>query len=168
MQQESKKLLILGAGQYGMVAKEIAEATGDYAVIAYLDDKHAAAVGNLQDFEKFRDVYTHAVVAIGNAILRLELLDKLEKTGYKIATLIHPAAYVSPSAVIECGSFIEPMAIIHTDAVIGRGCIISAGTIVNHNSEIGSGCHLNCGTIVASNCVVQSQTKTQYGTMILG
>lgn len=167
MQQMKHNLLILGAGQYGMVAKEIAEATGDYSAIAFLDDDNPIAIGKMQDYEKFRDEYTHAIVAIGNGVLRLDLLDKLERCGYHIPVLIHPTAYVSPSATIDLGSIIESMAVIHTEVVIGKGCIISAGTIVNHNSKIGSGCHLNCGTIVASNSKVQDQAKTQCGTRII-
>ena len=34
------KLLIIGAGQYGMVAKEIAESVGGFEIIAFLDDKN--------------------------------------------------------------------------------------------------------------------------------
>ncbi len=162
-----QKLLIVGAGQYGMVAKEIAEATGDYSVIAFLDDNNPAAIGKLNEYEQYSSEYDAAIVAIGNAVQRLDWLDKLEQCGYPIPVLIHPTAYVSPSAEIAAGSFIEPHTVIHTEVVIGKGCIISAGTIVNHNSKIGSGCHLNCGTIVASNSVVPSQTKTQCGTRIV-
>lgn len=134
---------------------------------AFLDDKNSIAIGKLNEYEKFKKQFTHVVVAIGNAVLRLELLDKLEQCGYKIPVLIHPTSYVTPSAKIECGSFIEPMAVLHTEVVIGKGCIISAGTIVNHNSKVGCGCHLNCGTIVSSNSVIQAQTKTQCGMKIL-
>lgn len=167
MKQIRQNLLILGAGQYGMVAKEIADLCGQYDTIAFLDDKNSIAIGKLNEYEKFKEQFTHVVVAIGNAVLRLELLDKLEQCGYKIPVLIHPTSYVSPSAKIECGSFIEPMAVLHTEVVIGKGCIISAGTIVNHNSKVGCGCHLNCGTIVSSNSVIQAQTKTQCGMKIL-
>lgn len=162
-----KNLLILGAGQYGMVAKEIAESTKKYDTISFLDDNNPIAFGKLNEYEKFCSVYQDAVVAIGNSKLRLELLDKLKKSGFEIPVLIHKSAYVSPSAVIGEGSFIEPMSVIHTDVHVGVGCIISAGTIVNHNSQIGIGCHLNCGTIVASGTEVQSHTKTQYGTKII-
>jgi len=161
-----QKLLILGAGQYGMVAKEIAEATGDYTAIAFLDDNSPVAIGKLNDFEKFISEYNAAIVAIGNAVLRLDLLDKLEQCGYHIPVLIHPTAYVSPSAEIAAGSFIEPMTVIHTEVVIGRGCIISAGTIVNHNSKIGSGCHLNCGTIVKARAIITENARTDYGQII--
>lgn len=150
-----------------MVAKEIAEAIGDYDAIEFLDDNNPIAIGKLNEFDKFKDRFDEAIVAIGNAVLRIELLDKLEKSGYDIPVLIHPKAYISPSAVVEHGSFIEPLAVIHTDVHISTGCIISAGTIINHNSRIGSGCHLNCGTIVASSSVIQNQTKTQYGERIM-
>jgi len=162
-----KKLLILGAGQYGMVAKEIAGSMGVYDQIAFLDDNSPLAIGKMNDYAQFKDTYDAAIVAIGNAVLRLELLSKLEDCGFEIPVLKHPTAYTSPSAIIGRGTFLEPMTVIHTDVKIGKSCIISAGTIVNHNSKIGSGCHLNCGTIVASNSVLQSQTKTQYGTRII-
>ena len=35
-----KNLLILGAGQYGVLAKEIAESMGCFATIAFLDDSY--------------------------------------------------------------------------------------------------------------------------------
>ncbi len=36
--QKSKNLLILGAGQYGQIAKEIAESMGCFEKISFLDD----------------------------------------------------------------------------------------------------------------------------------
>ena len=153
-----KKLLILGAGQYGALAKEIAESTDEYADIAFLDDHNPTAIGKMNDYGRFKNEYDAAIVAIGNAALRLELIDKLEACGFEISVLKHPSAYTAPSAIIGPGTFLEPMTVVHTDVIIGKGCIISAGTIVNHNSRIGSGCHLNCGTIVASNSEIQSQT----------
>ena len=41
----NKNLLILGAGQYGQVAKEIAEETGYFDKIAFLDDNSEQAIG---------------------------------------------------------------------------------------------------------------------------
>jgi acetyltransferase-like isoleucine patch superfamily enzyme len=110
-----RKLLILGAGQYGMVAQEIAKAMGIFQKISFLDDNSSKAIGKISDFEEFADEYSEAIVAIGNAEKRMELLEKLESSGYIVSVLIHPQAYVSPSAVIGKGSFIEPMTVIHTD-----------------------------------------------------
>ena len=157
-----RKLLILGAGQYGMVAKEIAEAIGQFEHISYLDDNSSAAIGRLSDFDRYTIDFDSAVVAIGNAETRLKLIEQLVAAGYDVPVLIHPRAYVAPSAEIGRGSFIEPMAVIHTDVTIGMGCIISAGTIINHNAVVGEGCHLNCGTIIGARANVPSCTKIDY------
>lgn len=161
-----RKLLILGAGQYGMVAQEIAKAMGIFQKISFLDDNSTKAIGRATDYEEYTDKYSEAIVAIGNAEKRMELLEKLESSGYIVPVLIHPQAYVSPSAVIGKGSFIEPLAVIHTDVKIGAGCIISAGTIVNHNAIVNDGCHLNCGTIVGARSEIIYGTRSVCGQII--
>ena len=161
-----KNLLILGAGQYGKVAKEIAEAMGQFDHITFLDDNSSATIGKLSDFYKYTNDFDSAVVAIGDTEKRLKLIEQLIGEGYDVPVLIHPRAYVAPSAEIGRGSFIEPMAIVHTEVTVGVGCIISAGTIINHNAVIGEGCHLNCGTIVGARAIVPSCTKTDYGQIV--
>lgn len=161
-----RKLLILGAGQYGMMAKEIAEAMGQFEHISFLDDNSSAAIGRLSDFDRYTIDFDSAVVAIGSAETRLKLIEQLVAAGYDVSVLIHPRAYVAPSAVIGQGSFVEPMAMVHTDVSIGMGCIISAGTIINHNAVVGEGCHLNCGTIIGARANVPSCTKIDYGQIV--
>lgn len=160
------RLLILGAGQYGKVALEIAEASRQFGRIAFLDDYSSAAIGRLSDLYKCTDDFDSAIVAIGNSEMRLKLIGQLIDAGYKVPVLIHPRAYVAPSAVIGQGSFVEPMAMVHTDVSIGTGCIISAGTLINHNAVIGEGCHLNCGTIVGARVNVPACAKTDCGQII--
>lgn len=161
------RLLILGAGQYGMVAGEIAGSMGIFESIAFLDDNNPAAVGKLFEYEKFRREYGCAVAAIGSFELRMQLIGKLAEAGFEVPVLIHKTAYVSPSAVIGMGSFIEPMTVVHTDAKVGNGCIISSGTVINHNAVVGDGCHLNCCTVVKSSAEVPAGTVSDYG-QILG
>ena len=163
---DMSKLLILGAGQYGNVAKEIAESTGLYENISFLDDRSSVAIGLMNDYDKFLAEYENAVVAIGNPEKRLKFIGKLIDAGYNVPTLIHPTAYVSPTAIIGNGCFIEPMAVVHTEATIGMGCIISAGVIVNHNSVIGNGCHIDCGSIVGARTIIKDNTKVEYGQIV--
>lgn len=161
-----KNLLIIGAGQFGMIAKEIAESTARFDEIAFLDDNNRIAVGRLCDHISLSNKFDCAVIAIGSAETRLELIDKLENAGYEIITLIHNKAYVSRSAKVGKGSIIEPMAVIHADVSVGTGCIISAGAVLNHNSTIEEGCHIDCGTIVGARALVKARTKTQYGAIL--
>ncbi len=148
-----KKLLILGAGQYGFVAREVAEAMGEYSTIQFLDDHSSAAAGKLKDIETVE--YDAAFVAIGNPEVRTKWLQKLKR----IATLIHPQAHVSPSAVIAEGAIIEAGAVIATGAVIGRGTIVMANAVVGHNALVGDCCQLKYNCTIAENCIVPDGVK---------
>ena len=155
-------LLILGAGQFGMMVREIAESTKKYSKIDFLDDANPIAVGKLDCLGVFASEYEHAIVAIGSPHIRQMYTDKVREH-FKIATLISPNAYVSPSAVIGKGSIIEPMAVIQTGAILGDGCIVSSGAVVRHNATVGSYCHLDCNSVVVSNAVVPIGTKIEIG-----
>ena len=159
---KNRHLLIIGAGQYGMVAKEIAESMGCFDRIDFVDDVSDAAVGKICDIEKLVHEYDSAVVAIGNPELRLKLIGGLCEMGYNVPSLIHERAYVSPSAKIGIGCFIEPMAVVHTDVVVETGCILSAGVILNHNSVVHEGCHINCGSVVKARADIKACTRTGY------
>ena len=84
-----KNLLIIGAGQYGMVAKEIAESMKCFEKIDFVDDVYPSAVGKICDIDKLIHEYDSAVVAIGNTELRLNLIKGLCEIGYEVPTLIH-------------------------------------------------------------------------------
>lgn len=156
-------LLIIGAGQYGAMLKESARALNLYDKIDFLDDHSSEAIGTLADCGKFTDKYRCAIVAIGNADIRLAVTDKLKAAGYEIVSFISRRAYVSPSAKIAEGCVIEPMSVISTAVEVGRCCIISGGGVVNHNSTLGEGCHINCNATVRSNSTVPPKTKVDYG-----
>lgn len=162
----NKGLLILGAGQYGRLLKEIAEATKEYGDIAFLDDLSSdGVIGKMEDYPLFTDQYQDAVVAIGNPEFRLSWLKKIEQF-YNIPVIIHPSAYISPSAVIGKGSIIEPLAVVHTAVVIGEGCIISAGAIINHNSLLKKGVHCDCGCVIPARSIIEKKRKIVQGDQI--
>ena len=163
---KKENLLIVGAGQYGQVARETAEAMGCFDRIAFLDDKHPCAVGKISGLRNFTEQYQTAVVAIGNARLRLTLTEQLRSAGYRIGTLISPMAYISPSAVLQEGCIAEAMCVVNTEAQIGQCCFLSAGAVVNHNAVIGEGCHIDCHATVKSNAAVPAETKVEYGQVI--
>lgn len=156
-----KSLLILGAGQFGQVTKEIAEVVG-YEKIDFLDDTSKIAVGKLSEYKDFLG-YGDAIVAIDDIILRMRYLEKLKLAGFNIPVLIHPSAYVSPSATIGEGSIIEPEANIHTGCVIGRGCIISLAANINHHTRIGDFCHIACNSTIMQNTDMSACANTISG-----
>ena len=161
----SRKLLILGAGQYGQLARDVALSMNCFDGISFLDDAAGEAIGKTAEFARFYGRYTQAFVAIGNSRIRMELMEKLLSCGYSLPVLRHPASVVLPSAQISHGCMIEPMAVVSANAVVEAGCLICAGAVVNHNARVGRCCQIDCNAVVASNAVVPEGTKVPCGTV---
>lgn len=168
----NRNLLIIGAGIYGIVAKEIAESMGCFEKIAFVDDGAAEApdgtpvIGTTDDLASLSNEYANAVAAIGNPGVRQKLLDRIkEETLMRISTLVSPRAYVSPTAQIGEGCIIEPMAVIHTGCVLGKGCLVCAGAAVNHASLCCDFVQVDCNATVAGNTLVPAGFKVASGTV---
>ena len=152
-------LLIIGAGGHGRVVAEIAVVCG-YDRIAFLDDNSPDAVGKISEMDLYAPRYDGVFIALGNNALRQKLAVQLcGMQGVKLVTLIHPTAYVSPSATIGQGTVVEPKAVINTNSRIGQGCIISVGTIIDHDCEIGDFCHINAGMVCGAGSRVDALSR---------
>ena len=162
-----KKILIIGAGGHGKVVKEVAEACG-YKKVDFLDDNSSDAIGKIQELNLYLNEYENAIVGIGNNLFRNEMLDRLKKAGYQIPVLIHPTAYVSPSAIVSEGTVIEPLAIVNANSQVCKGCIISVGAIVDHNVVLEECVHVNAGAIVKAGARVVQNRKLEAGKVVLG
>ncbi len=147
------RLLICGAGQYGLATKEIAEAMDIFSQIDFLDDQSNIAIGKLSDIDKIE--YDAAIVAIGAPYIRKSLLEKIDKP----ATLIHPNATVMPSAQIGSGSIIEAGAVVCSNAKIGAGCIVMTNAVVGHDAEVQECCQLKYNCTIPERCIVPACTK---------
>ena len=160
-----ENLLILGAGQYGQVVRETAEAMGAFEKISFLDDSNPIAVGKLTDYVRFQKEYGCAFVAMGNPALRAQWLERLEAAGFQLPVLIHPRAYISASAVLGKATIAEAMTVVNTAAVVEKGTLLCAGCIVNHNAHVASCCQIDCGAVVAAGASVPDCTKVPSGTV---
>ena len=161
-----EKLLIFGMGQYGWVAKEVAESMGQFESIAFLDDSNPDAIGKLSDAKKFVREYLYAFVAIGNPERRLTLLNEAKTIGFKFVTLISPKAYVSVSAEIGEACVIEPMAVVNANAKIGNGVFVCAASIINHNATVGDMCQIDCNATIGASAIVSPGRKVESGMVV--
>lgn len=157
-----KQLVILGSGGYGHTVADVAEQLG-YNIL-FLDDSLPGR--ELSTFSSYIEDYIEFIPAFGNNTFRLEWLIRLESAGARLATLIHPTAYVSPRATINLGTIILPHAIINTDVVINRGSIINLGAIVDHGCIIEEGCHICLGAIVKGENRIERLSKIAAGEVI--
>jgi sugar O-acyltransferase (sialic acid O-acetyltransferase NeuD family) len=151
-----KGLLIIGAGGHGKVVADTALLLG-WTDVGFLDDRTAAlgsplglfVVGTLADLTARASAYSSAVVAIGNAKLRLELTDRCRRSGFDMVSLVHPMAFVSRFASIGAGCVVFAQSAVNADARIGVACIINTGATVDHDCVIGDGVHVCPGAHLA-------------------
>jgi sugar O-acyltransferase (sialic acid O-acetyltransferase NeuD family) len=170
-----KGLLIAGAGGHGKVVAEAALASGRWERIAFVDDRHAQlsdilgypVLGGIDDASRFRAEYADAVVAIGNAPVRLQVMDHLKSEGFGLPMVIHPSAWVSPSAVLGEGTVVFAMAAINACTVIGRGGIVNTGATVDHDCRIGEGVHVCPGAHVAGDVVLGDAVWVGIGASVV-
>ena len=142
-----RRLLVIGAGGHGQVLAETGRACG-YDSVDFLDDRNPAAIGTTDMAEALAGSYDGVIVSIGNNDLRRAFIQRLLKAGAPIATLVHPRAFVAPSASLGEGSVVLPGAVVNTNARVGRGCILSIGALVDHDATIDDFSHVNAGAVV--------------------
>ena len=157
-----KRLVILGAGGYGRTVKDVAGQLG-YSTIV-LDD--SISTHPLFTFSSYISDDTSFIPAFGNNAFRMEWINRIEESGGQLAMLIHPTAYVSPTAIISHGTVILPHAIVNTDVVIDRGCIINLGAIVDHGCILEEGVHICLGAIVKGENRIEKYSKIEAGEVV--
>ena len=161
-------LVIIGAGGYGQTVADVAEQSGKYEKIVFLDDNKVAenVVGKCADFEKFISDDTEIYPAFGNNEARLSFIEKLEEKSANIPIIVHKTAYISPKASLKNGTIVLPNALINTDTVVEKGCIINCGAIVDHGCIIEKGVHVCLGAIVKAENRIPAFMKVEAGQVI--
>ena len=139
-----------------------------YTAINFLDDTVSNAVGKMAELESIGRNYDAIFCGIGSNMFRRELLERVSKMGKEIPVLIHPSAYISPSAIVEKGTIVEPKAIVNAGAVVRQGSIISVGAIVDHDVVVESYSHVNAGAICKAGSHIESGRKLEAGEVVLG
>ena len=158
-------LLIIGAGSFSPEVEELAHLLG-YNDIAFLDDNPSNSycspvIGSTADIERLRSQYDTAIVALGNNNTRMKYHEELKRCGYTIPVLIHPTAYVSPTATISPGCIIRAKAVISRDVKMGEACILNVGALIDHHVEIGCGSHILMGAVVRNKAKVDPLTRIE-------
>lgn len=164
-----KKLLILGAGGYGRTIADVARQLNCYEEIGFLDDTKIGKpgiLGGCKDYLQFAQSDAEFYPAFGNNTDRMTWLEKLEDHGLTVPTLIHPTAYVSPTATLHSGVTVLPKAIVNTGVTVKTGCIINVGAIVDHDCVIEKGSHVAPGAIVKAENRIPALSKIDSGTVI--
>lgn len=162
-----KTILILGAGGLGQTVKESAIMNG-YEKVVFLDDaaKGEDVIGRCCDYLIFREEYSEAVAAFGSNKLRLAWTERLIEAGYKVPSIVHPSAVVSPCVQMGQGCFILHNAVVNTNTKIDNAVLVNSGAIVDHDSVLEEGAYVGLGSIIKAYCTIESGKKVEAGEVV--
>lgn len=156
-------IYIYGASGHGLVVADIAKSCG-YNDIMFIDDGD-------NSYLSFKDIKNsnHIPIAfgVGNNQIRFNLYEKVKSNGFKILTLIHPSAVVSPSAKISEGTIIMPNVVVNSNVTIGQGVILNSASVVEHESIIGDFVHISPCVALAGNTNVGDYTHIGIGSQTI-
>lgn len=169
MTGERMRVAVLGAGGHGAVVAEAARASGILEPVCFLDDfpaMHGSKIlglpvlGAIGTLELIPADVTGVLLGLGDNRHRSRLLELARQRGLDRPVVVHPRAFVSPSASLAGGTVVAAGAIVGTRAVIGSGCIINTGATVDHDCVLGDvvhiapGAHLAGGVRVGTRCFI--------------
>ena len=147
------RLMILGAGKYGREIEDVATQTGGYERIDFLDDyaDSPRVVGKCADFARFIDDNTAFFVAFGDNDMRERWLKALFEAKADVVNIIHPTAYISPTARLGRGVAVLPKALVNSYCVIEDGCMVNSGAIIKADNRIPPKMKVEAGIVIERN-----------------
>ena len=102
----------------------------------------------------------------GDSRVRRQLFAKAQQCGLMPLTVRHPAAIVSPSAIVCDGAQLLAGAIVNPCAVIGTNAIVNTGAIVEHDCQIGAHAHVAPGARLGGSVKVGDDAHVGLGATV--
>jgi sugar O-acyltransferase (sialic acid O-acetyltransferase NeuD family) len=97
---------------------------------------------------------------------RREVIEGLGIDHARFATVIHPAAQVSPLATIGCDVLVMAGVVVTSDAVIGDHVCVLPNTVIHHGACIGAWTLLGSNVTIAGSVVIGENCYIASGTSI--
>ena len=162
-------LAFYGAGAMGREFKYVADKTGQWEEMVFIDD-HATAESLLGcpviGFQAFRRRYrpadTQFVITIGEPKYRREAFERMTEAGYHGARLIHPSADICPDAelgegaVIGSGVSVGSLAKIGSNFYAAKGASIGHDVVIGNHTRVGAGAFIGGHTVIGENAFIGS------------
>jgi sugar O-acyltransferase (sialic acid O-acetyltransferase NeuD family) len=175
---DPNSIIIYGGGGHGKALIDLIRMLGTYPIAGFVDDglqvgssiMRIPVLGGSNILEKLIEhgvrLAANAVGGIGNITSRIYVFEQLNKAGFSCPTLVHPTAFVEPSAILSEGVQVMPHAYVGSEAHVGFGAIINSGAIVSHDCNLGDYANLSPGAILAGEVTVGAATLVGMGVTV--
>ena len=146
-------VVVIGAGGHAKVVISTLIARG-ISIAAVFDDDDTKWGMDAQGTRVTGTEWEHggsALIGIGDNAKRREIARTMN---FEWATVVHPTAYVHPTAKLGRGTVVFAGAVVQPDAVIGDHVIVNTGVTIDHDCVIGDYAHLGPGVHLAGSVEV--------------
>jgi acetyltransferase EpsM len=82
------------------------------------------------------------------------------------ATVIHPRAWVSPTATVEPGTVVLGGAVVNAGARLGPHAIVNSGAIVEHDVVVGAHAHVAPGAVIGGGATIGEEAFVGLGAAV--
>ena len=165
----------LGAGTHAKSLLEALRSTGEFEVVALVDDDPARvgtkllgypvrgpeALAELQD-----GGVADAFAGIGGVVsseARKAAFSRLLEDGFRLPAIVHATASVSRFARLGNGCQVLARTVINADAELGENAIVNTAAVVEHDCRIGSHVHVGPGALLGGLVTVQDDAQIGIG-----
>jgi UDP-perosamine 4-acetyltransferase len=169
----------LGAGTHAKSLLEAIRSSGQFEVVALVDDDPARAgtevlglrVDGPERLATARaEGVAHAFAGIGgveSSDARKAVFERLLAEGFELPPIAHATAAVSQWARIGRGCQILAGAIVNADAELGDDVIVNSAAVVEHDCRIGSHVHIGPGALVAGLATIGDEAHVGIGSVVI-
>jgi sugar O-acyltransferase (sialic acid O-acetyltransferase NeuD family) len=165
-----KRVLIFGGlGEATSIGAAMIDAnkrgSTEYELVGYINDTCIGetmdgypVLGGRKDIPRFIEegfYFLNTVYKVDHQQERQIVFDGLNIPLERLATFVHPLAYVSPNVTLSPGCVVMPGVTISSSTTFGICCRIMSGSFVGHDTQVGSHVFFAANSCVGSNSLVE-------------
>lgn len=175
---DKKPVIIFGATDLGIAAKEIFDSNG-MVVYCFLDDseeKHGKQIGDVsilgrtdeQGYLKFVGKKCDAFVAFDDNRLKKSTA-KMLNDDRKVMPVnaVHQQAKISSSAFLGYGNFINAGVILGANSKVSNHTIINTNAVIDHHATVGDFVQIGAGSIINTRVTIDKEAFIGSGVTIV-
>jgi sugar O-acyltransferase (sialic acid O-acetyltransferase NeuD family) len=170
----AEPIVLVGAGPHAGVVAEAVLALKRYEIVGLTDPDPMrsvmfglAVIGGDDVLPALRARGVHnAVIAVGDNALREKLGAKVRRLGFLLPAIVHPEAFVSPSARIEEGAVVMARAVVGTGTIVRALAVVNTGAVIDHDGDIGVAAHVAPGCAIAGSVRVGARALVGVGSAV--
>ncbi len=176
---QPRDLLVVGAGGH---ARELLALLGDlnrehpaWRVLGLVVDpthRREDRVAGQAVFSGLATIADHPdaaiAIALGDPALRLQMRARLpDGAAQRLATLVHPRAWVAANARLGVGCQLLAGALVNADALLGELVVLNLGASVSHDCRLADGVTLGPGARLAGGVEIGEGAEIGMGAQVL-